>query len=147
MTKVLVVYYSQSGNTHRMAEAVAAGARAGGAEAVVKTGLEATVDDLLGCDGVAFGSPDYFSEMAGGLKDFFDRTYYPCQGKITGKPCAIFASAGGPPTVVIASLRKMAGNFKLKEAAEAVGTSGAPSDAVLQECQQLGRALADAARR
>jgi len=128
-----------------MAEAVAEGARiVSGTQAEVKEGLEATIDDLLECDGVALGSPDYFSDMAGGMKDFFDRTYYPAQGKVTGKPCVIFGSAGGPPSVVIESLRKMAEGFKLQEAAEPVGASGTPTEAVLEEWRELGRNLAEA---
>jgi len=145
MAKVLIVYHSLSGNTKAMAEAVAAGARAvSGAKVTVKTGLEATIDDLLGCDAVAVGSPDYFSYMAGGLKDFFDRTYYPSQGKVTGKPCACFGSAGGPPTVVLELLGKMCQAFKMR-ALGSVGCSGAPSKDIVEECKALGRQLAEAA--
>ncbi len=145
MAKILVVYHSMSGNTRQMAEAVAEGARSvSGTEAEVKEGLQATIDDLLQCDGVALGSPDYFSDMAGGMKDFFDRTYYPAQGNVTGKPCVIFGSAGGPSSVVVESLRTMAERFKLQEAAEPVGASGTPTEAVLAECRELGRKLAEA---
>jgi len=146
MAKILVVYHSLSGNTKAMAEAVAAGARAvAGAETWVKTGLETTIDDLLKCDAVAVGSPDYFSYMAGGLKDFFDRTYYPSQGKVTGKPCACFGSAGGPPTVVLELLEKMCRAFKLSSVGS-VGCSGAPSPDIVEECRALGRKLAESAR-
>ncbi len=62
MSKVLVVDHSISGNNRQMAEVVAEGARsASGTEAEVKEGLQATTDDLLECDGVALGFPDYFS--------------------------------------------------------------------------------------
>lgn len=145
MTKILVVYHSLSGNTKAMAEALAEGARAvAGAEVSLKPGLEATVADLLGCDAVAVGSPDYFSYMAGGLKDFFDRTYYPSQGKVTGKPCACFGSAGGPPTVVLELLEKMCRAFKMR-AIGSVGCSGEPAEDIVQECRDLGRKLAEAA--
>lgn len=145
MAKVLVVYHSMSGNTRQMAEAVAEGVRSvSGAEVMIKQGLEATIDDLLECDGVALGSPDYFSDMAGGMKDFFDRTYYPAQDKVTGKPCVIFGSAGGPASLVIESLRKMAERFKLEEAAAPLGASGTPTEAVLEQCRELGRELAEA---
>ncbi len=148
MAKILAVYHSMSGNTRQMAEAVAEGARSiSGMEVEVKEALAATIDDLLECDGVALGSPDYFSDMAGGMKDFFDRTYYPAQGKVTGKPCVIFGSAGGPPAVVIESLRKMAQTFKLQEVAEPVGASGTPTEAVRDECRELGRKLAQAAQK
>ncbi len=144
MAKILVVYHSLSGNTKAMAEAVAGGAReVAGTEVAVKPGLEATMEDLLGCDAVALGSPDYFSYIAGGLKDFFDRTYYPTQGKVTGKPCACFASAGGPPTVVLEVLDRMCRAFKLQSVGS-VGCSGKPSADIKQECRNLGRKLAQA---
>lgn len=147
MAKVLVVYHSMSGNTRQMAEAVAKGARrVAGTEVQIKEGLKATIDDLLECHGVALGSPDYFSDMAGGMKDFFDRTYYPTQDKVTGKPCVIFGNAGGPPSLVIQSLRKMAERFKLKEVTEAVGASGSPTKEALEECRALGHKLAEAAQ-
>lgn len=147
MATVLVVYHSLGGNTKQMAEEVAQGARSvAGTTAVVKTGIEATLDDLLGCDGIALGSPDYFSYMAGGMKDFFDRTYYPSQGKVTGKPAVIFGSAGGPPDTVLSCLEKALGWFKLKKV-EAVGASGGVGPEVLADCKELGRKLAEAAKK
>ena len=77
MSKVLVIYCSLSGNTKAAAEAIAEGARSAGAEVVVKGGRDAQPADLLNADAVALGSYDAFSYMGGGLKDFFDRTYYP----------------------------------------------------------------------
>jgi len=147
MAKVLVVYHSLGGNTKKMAEAVAEGARGvDGTEVTVKTGLEAGIDDLLGCDAVALGSPDYFSYMAGGLKDFLDRTYYPSQGKVAGKPAAVFGSAGGPAENILNVLQKAAGWFKLKPVGDPVGSSGGVSAGALSGCKELGRTLAEAAR-
>jgi len=146
MAKVLIVYHSLGGNTKKMAEAVAEGARSTpGTEVTVKTGLEATIDDLLTCDAIALGSPDYFSYMAGGLKDFLDRTYYPSQDKIAGKPAAAFGSAGGPAENILKILEQAIGWFKLKKVAESVGSSGGVSAGALTACQQLGRKLAEAA--
>jgi len=82
MAKVLIVYHTLSGNTEKMAHAFAEGAKSvQGTEVLLKKALEATLEALLGCDAIAFGSADYFSYIAGALKDFFDRTYYPSQGK------------------------------------------------------------------
>ncbi len=146
MAKVLVVYHSLGGNTKKLAEAVAEGVRSvPDAEVVVRTGLEATVDDLLACDGIALGSPDYFSYMAGGLKDFLDRAYYPSQGKVTGKPAVAFGTAGGPPTTVLKCLEQAIAWFKFTKVADSVGASGSVAAGVLNECRELGRKLAEAA--
>lgn len=146
MARVLVVYHSLGGHTKKMAEAVTAGAGGvAGTEVVLKTGLEADIGDLLTCDAVAIGSPDYFGYMAGGLKDFLDRTYYPSQGKVEGKPAGIFASAGGPPEVIIGVLEQALKWFKLKAVAAPVGSSGGVSAGALDACKELGRTLAKAA--
>jgi len=147
MARVLVVYQSIGGNTAKMAEAVAEGARrVPGAEVTLKTGLEADLDDLLLCDAIALGSPDYFSYMAGGLKDFLDRTYYPSQGKVAGKPAAAFGSAGGPPDVILKVLDQAIGWFKLEKVAESVGASGGVSAETIAACRDLGESLAEAAQ-
>ena len=147
MANILVVYHSMSGNTRAMAEAVAEGAASvAGTEVVTKPALEAGVEDLLACQGVALGSPDYFSYMAGGLKDFFDRVYYPTQGKVAGKPCAVFGSAGGPATKVTDSIEHIARAMKLAVLAPAVGASGKPTEEMLADCRALGEKLASAAK-
>jgi multimeric flavodoxin WrbA len=101
MAKVLIVYHTLSGNTEKMAQAFAEGAKSvQGAEIVIKKAFEATLEDLLACDAVAFGSADYLSYIAGAIKDFFDRTFYPSQGKVAGKPYAAFATGGGGETAL-----------------------------------------------
>ncbi len=147
MAKVLVVYHSLGGNTKKMAEAVAEGAEGvPGTEVTIKTGLEAGIDDLLACDAIALGSPDYFSYMAGGLKDFLDRTYYPSQEKVAGKPAGVFGSAGGPPDNILGVLQQAVRWFKLKAVGKPVGSSGGVSAGALSACKELGRALAEAAQ-
>jgi len=148
MAKILVVYHSQSGNTEKMAKAVAVGAElVPGTEAVVKRGLEATSEDLITCDGLALGTPDYFSYMAGGLKDFFDRTFYPTQGKVTGKLCVLFVSHGGGGIAALESLEKICRSFKFSPIAPGLLAAGKPTRETIQECRQLGRKLAEALAR
>ena len=66
LAKVLIVYHTLSGNTEKMAKAFADGARSvPGTEAVLKKAFDASLEDLLGCDAIAFGSADYFSYIAG----------------------------------------------------------------------------------
>jgi NAD(P)H dehydrogenase (quinone) len=76
MANVLVVYHSGTGNTKAMAEAVAVGAKeATGVNVIVKEAEQASVNDLIIADAIAFGSPTYFSYMAGALKAIFDKAY------------------------------------------------------------------------
>lgn len=142
MAKVLIVYHSLSGNTKAAAEAVAGGARTVvGTDVVVKEGLRAGIDDLLTCDAIAVGTPDYFSYMAGGLKDFFDRTFFPSQGKVAGKPCGIFVTHGGGGAAV-ESMKRMATSFKFRIVGQPVLVKNAPDDAAKKELAELGKMLA-----
>lgn len=141
MSKVLIVYCSMSGNTQAAAEAVAKGAESAGAKVVLKTGCEAQPADLLECDAVAFGSYDAFSYMGGGLKDFFDRAFYPTQGQVTNKPYAAFVTHGGGGKAV-GSIESLAQSFKLKKAAESILIKGKPEGQTLADLQALGAKLA-----
>ena len=143
MTRILIVYHSQSGNTRIAADLVAKGALSvEGTDVQVKEGLKATIDDLLNCDGVAVGSPDYFSYMAGGLKDFFDRTYYPTKGKVTDKPCAIFLTHGGGGRAV-ESLKSICRSFKFAPVVEPVLVKEQPDAEVEKRLMSLGKTLAE----
>jgi len=97
MACILVICHTQSGNTQKLAEAVASGAASfEDTKVVLKQAKDATIEDLILCDGIAIGSPEYFGYMAGMIKDFFDRTYEPAKEKreIFIKPYVIFISAG-----------------------------------------------------
>ena len=145
MAKVLIVFHSQSGNTKAAAEAVAQGAKdVNGNDVVVKEGLRATTEDLLSCDAIAVGTPDYFSYMAGGLKDFFDRTYYPTQGSVTDKPCGIFVTHGGGGRAVD-SVKSVCSTFKFKSVEKPVLAKNAPDAEARAALMSLGKLLAEAA--
>jgi multimeric flavodoxin WrbA len=145
MSKILVVYHSLSGNTEKMAKAFAEGASGvQGTEVVLKKASDAKLEDLLECDAMAFGSADYFSYIAGALKDFFDRTYYPSQGQVAGKPYAAFATGGRGGETALAVLDRLCGSFKLKKAVDSVSVMGAPSAQNLAICREAGEKLAKA---
>ena len=141
MAKVLVVYCSLSGNTETAAEAIAEGARNAGAQVTVKKGLEAEAEDLMAADAVALGSYDAFSYMGGGLKDFLDRSFYPTQNEVTGKPYAAFLTHGGGGKA-IDSILSVAESFKLKKLADPVLVNGRPQDKDIACLKALGAKLA-----
>lgn len=145
MSKVLVVYYSLSGNTQKAAEAVADAAKeVPGTEVVLKNALQATIDDLLNCDALAVGTPDYFSYMAGGLKDFFDRTYYPAKDKIANKPCFAFVTCGGGGKAV-ESVEAMCQRFKFKQLGKTLLIKGEPNEEAKKQLEEAGKKLATGA--
>ncbi|MGD0572359.1 MAG: NAD(P)H-dependent oxidoreductase [Sedimentisphaerales bacterium] len=146
MATVLIVYHSQSGNTKAAAEAVAKGSKQfRGTKVIIKEALNATKDDLLSCNAVAVGTPDYFSYMAGGLKDFFDRTFYPTQGPVTDKPCGIFVTHGGGGKAV-ESVKNICKTFKFKIIGEPVLVKGHPDEKATQALTDLGKLLAESAK-
>jgi len=145
LVEVLVLYYSRTGRTEALAEAVAEGVNAvEGATAEVKRVDYATVYDFVSCDAVAFGSPNYFSYMAGLMKDFFDRAL-DTREKVTGRPAAAFTSGGGSSNSALLSLERMISAFSLKKVSEGVVSQGEPNNKDLAACRKLGENLAKAA--
>ena len=63
MAKLLIIYYTRTKNTEKLAEEIAEGVRMSGAEAVVKKVQEADPEEILDYDGVVMGSPVYYGTM------------------------------------------------------------------------------------
>ena len=142
MVEVLVLYYSRSGRTEALAHSVADGVESvEGTLAKLKRVDFATVDDFISCDAVAFGSPNYFSYMAGLMKDFFDKSLS-IREKVTGKPSVAFTSGGGASDSALLSLERMISSFRLEKVADGVVTQGEPTEENLRDCRRLGETLA-----
>jgi multimeric flavodoxin WrbA len=138
--RVLIVYASQSGHAESMAAAVERGARAEGGEVRKLHGTLAGIDDLLWCRALAIVTPENFGYMAGAVKDFFDRTYEPAQGRVTNLPYALLVRAGNDGTFARAAVERIARGYPLKSVAEPtlwVGDSEAP----IAACEELGQLL------
>ena len=141
--RLLIVYHTQSGNTGRLAEAVFAGARrVVETETVIKRAFDAGTDDLLACHGLLLGTPENFGYMSGALKDFFDRTYYPCEGKLTGLPYAGFVSAGNDGNGAVREIGRIANGYGWKTVAEALIVRRQIGEADLERASELGEAMA-----
>jgi len=141
--RLLILYHSQGGRTGDMAEAVLRGARrATETETVMKRAGEATLADLLDCHGLIVGTPENFGYMAGMVKDFFDRTYYPAEGKTVGLPYALFVSAGNDGTGAVTQIDRIATGYGWKRVAEPLIARQEVTDANLAACEELGEAMA-----
>jgi multimeric flavodoxin WrbA len=143
MAKILIVYHSQTGNTKKMADAVAQGARGiDGVDVVLKKAADATLDDLLTADGLAVGTPENFGYMSGMLKDFFDRTYYQAHEKVFRKPFVVFISAGNDGTGALRAIERIALGYKFKTVYQPVIARGAVTEEILGQCHELGATIA-----
>jgi flavodoxin len=92
MRKTAVVYWSGTGNTQMMAEKVAEGVRAAGAEADVYNCTEFSADLMDNYEAVAFGCPSMGSEQ---LEDTeFEPVFTECEAKLSGKVIGLFGSYG-----------------------------------------------------
>ena len=142
MAKLLIVYHSQSGNTEAMAKAFYEGAHSSGATVSLKKAADTTSEDLISCDAIAIGTPNYFSYMAGAIKDLFDRIYYAVHGRAEGKPYVLFGSHGGGGGKALDSVERMCNALQLRKAFDSVLANGQPSAEVLDQCKSLGKRLA-----
>lgn len=150
--KVLVVYHSRTGNTEKMAQAVADGARSAGAEVTVKKAVDATSADLKAVDGIIIGSPTYYGQMAAEVKQLFDRSS-DVRGQLENKVGAAFTSSGSPDggnqTTILSILQAMlihsmvvTGDPMATGGHYGVVAVGVPNKNALEACKQLGSRVA-----
>lgn len=128
-----------------MAEAVIKGARnenVDGVDVRVRTALEANADDLTWCDGFILGTPENFGYMSGAMKYFLDNVYYPCEGKVNGKPYALFVRAGNDGSGAVSSLHRILTGLAVREVQEPLLMVGEFDESRLAECEELGLTMA-----
>jgi flavorubredoxin len=142
MKKILIIYHSQTGNTEAMAKAIAEGGEKARATVTLKKAVDAGVDDLLNCDAVVIGTPNYFSYMAGMVKDFFDRVWATVREQMANKPYALFGSYGGGGMPAIESVEKICEGLGMKRMYDSIGVQRQPTAENLKACKELGGKLA-----
>jgi len=142
MARILVIYHSDTGNTAKLAESVAEGAKSlPGTEVQLVRADQLDYDAAAQADGLAIGSPDYFSYVAGQVKTFFDTVLR--DERFHGKCFVGFGTHGGGGKV-LACIEKLANSVKLNKVADGVMTTGAPDQDGTAQGRALGKALADA---
>jgi len=109
MPEVLIIYFTESGNTKKMAEYIAEGMKKEeDIEVEVKPVNEANIDELPSADGIVIGSPTYYGSMAAEIKKFIDESIK-YHGKLEGRVGGAFSSSanigGGNETTVLDILK------------------------------------------
>lgn len=114
MAKLLIVYHSMTGGSRQMAEAAATAARME-IQTDLKTARDAGPEDLVGADGYIFCAPENLAAIAGVMKDFYDRCYYPVLGQIEGRPYAQMVCAGSDGENAARQTARIAQGWRLRE--------------------------------
>ncbi|MFH1678063.1 MAG: flavodoxin domain-containing protein [Candidatus Omnitrophota bacterium] len=150
MSKILIVYYSRSGNTEKMAKEILKGVSKEKVPVELKSVQEVKADDLLNYDGIVIGSPTYYGTMAFQIKKLLDESVT-FHGKLDGKVGAAFASSanvgGGNETTILDIINAMLIHgmvIKGDPQGDHYGpvAIGNPDARALKECIRLGERTA-----
>ena len=162
MKTLLIVYHSMTGGTRQMAEAAANAAQTEAAadpsgpalRVLLLRAEQAGPEQLLAADGYLFATPENLAAIAGLMKDFFDRCYYPALDQLNGRPYAAMVCAGSDGHNAARQLQRIATGWRLAEVAPPliVCTHAQTPEAILapkqigpedlRRCAELGAALA-----
>ena len=140
MSKVAVVYWSGTGNTALMAQAVAEGAKAKGAECDLLTSAEFTADMVDNYDAIAFGCPAMGAEVL--EESEFEPMFAECEPALNGKKIAIFGSYGWGDGEWMRNWEEDCKAAGAELACDSVMSNEGPGDAEVKSCEDLGAALA-----
>lgn len=147
-----IVWHSRTGAARAMARAAAKGA---GDQAKLIPAETATPNDLLAAAGYLFICPENLAAMSGAMKEMFDRCYYPLLGRIEGRAFATAIAAGSDGHGAQAQIERIVTGWRLRRVAEplivnlgaqtpeAICAPKSVPSAALQQCRDLGAAMAE----
>jgi len=140
MKKLLVLYYSRSGNTEKMAKAVAEGAQADGVQVDVNYHVDS--QDLVAYDAIAVGAPTYHHDMPVDFKNLFEEAA--AKGlNLKGKVAAVFGSygwSGEAPKLLTEILKNQ---FGMQVIEPTLIAKYAPDANALTSCKDLGKKVSE----
>jgi NAD(P)H dehydrogenase (quinone) len=151
MAKGIVVYYSRGGNTKEMAEIIAKAMNEAELLTECRSVEKVRAKDLLGYDAIVVGSPTYYGQMAGPIKQLFD-DLVANHGRLDGKIGAAFTSAanigGGNETTIMGIIEGMLISGMIVQGdpeGDHYGpvSIGKPDERVRQQCHRRGRRIAE----
>lgn len=140
MSKVAVVYWSGTGNTEAMANAVVDGAKEAGAEAELFAVSDFSSEKMDDFDAVAFGCPAMGDEVL--EESEFEPVFTECQSKLSGKKIALFGSYGWGDGEWMRSWEETCKNAGAELVCDSFICNDAPDDAAIVSCKEIGKAIA-----
>lgn len=143
MKTLLIVWHTRGVKTTQLVEAVAKGAAAEeGVRVRMLRCADAGPQDVLDADALVLGTPENFGSMSGMMKDFLERIFHECEGKVAGRPWALLVSAGQDGAGAITSVERIVTGLRLKKVQEPILALKEVTPGTLKQCQELGAALA-----
>jgi NAD(P)H dehydrogenase (quinone) len=151
MPKALIIYFSKTGHTKKMAESIAEGVSKTNVSVTLVDVAKAKIDDLPDADAIILGSPTYYGSMAAEMKAFLDSSVK-YHGKLAGKIGGAFSSSGmlggGNETTVMSLIEALlihgmvvAGNAKISHYGPVA--VGSPDKQAIDECVTYGKRLGE----
>lgn len=145
--KILIAYASRTGNTEKLAQAIAEGIKkVEDVRVEMKRARDVKSDDVASADGYAFGSHSAFEYMAGELKNLFEELYH-VRDKLSGKPVLLFTTGKGGQVAALESIDRVVGIFNPRWIKPGVAVEGAPGEADKAKATEMGKKLAEAVKK
>ena len=141
MSKIAVIYWSGTGNTEAMANAVAEGAKAAGADVSIFTASEFDPASLASYDAAAFGCPAMGAEVLEEME--FQPMFDACKRSLGGKRVALFGSYGWGDGEWMRTWESDCDSAGVNLVCESVICTETHDDAALEACRALGKALVE----
>ena len=145
MKHLLIVFHTPSNNSQALTDAVIRGAGnedITGIELRALPALKTVPEHVLWANAVILGTTENFGYMSGGMKDFFDRIYYPCLEKTEALPYALFIRAGNDGHGAKTSIERIVTGLRWKQVQAPLICAGEFRQACLDGCEELGMTMA-----
>ena len=116
MSRLLIVYHTQTGGTKALVDAALDGALSISETATkLQRAADTTASDVIAADGLVLATPENFGTMSGMLKDFFDRVFYPCETALVGRPYSVIVCAGGDGTGAMRDVDRIVTGWRMRK--------------------------------
>ncbi|MEO6697963.1 MAG: flavodoxin family protein [Paraperlucidibaca sp.] len=145
MKQLLIVAHSPSVNMQALVAALSEGAgdpEIDGVAVTVVEALKVTPEQVLACDGIMLFTSENLGYMSGGLKDFFDRCYYPVLERKQGLPCALVIRAGSDGTGTRRAIESIVTGLRWQWVQEPLTCRGEWQPEFLTQARELGMGMA-----
>ncbi len=143
--RLLIVAHAPSPRTARLRDVVVEGATSDdieNVEVVALAPLDAGPEDVMAAGAIILGTTENLGYMSGALKDFFDRSYYPCLEKTQALPYCLYVRAGHDGTGTRRGVETIVTGLRWRAVQEPLICRGAFQESFIGQCEELGTLLA-----